>query len=433
MRDASSRLGRKLAIFRIAKLSGLIWFAGFVFATSSEGAQLGGNDAPALPAELLARLNQQARQMGVATFEFDEQGTSVANDYGGDLSYSVYIEGDRFHSRKRILRGRDGTPSAAIHDDSLDRRTFYFGHLNGASGIPAALWKYSVANLKDFDYVRTMVEIPYLDAIGFYLPRSIAEMSEFTSVLPLAKRYMTNIVGVQSVDGNWEIVLSVPDSYLLIVRALDLEEHEKELAARGQTPEFVADLIETYKRLRSLQPIRKVRLKFEQAHGYALSEREEWTAAGQRILLTSGTDWKYYAVADLWLPKRCVASFFTNPHNLNAFEERPVRTTVTLLKKVEFGPRQHQFDLEKTPEYQGVGTVVVDRAPKEVGVVAGEPVTHTIGAGGANLPGLVLDIPSNNIPPKTRWPYRLAAAAALAVLLSLTLTAAFRRLKKRPE
>lgn len=349
-----------------------------------------------LPPDGLDRLEKQKSAMRTIYFEFREvlsgSGSEKAS-FGGESAYSAYFEGGHFYQRKRSVRDVNARPTPHDRDTAFDGDSFYFGNPRQASG-PAYLTRFSAADVTDPDRWRIFVQFTYLDAAGFYAPERITELTDFACIEPLVLHELKegNITKVQDVNEHLMITVRVPDRYLLSLREMDMGRYREELESRTTNKAWIAKWMRTYERLRDMQPERTVSFLLDPQHGYAVTEREEWTAAGQRILLVQSEGWKYHAEADIWLPSRCVASFYTRPAELDEFFDRPIRTITSDLTLVEFVRRDVQFALDQRSDYKHPGTVVTDRTVPEARASRDHKVIYTVAANGTQLKGMALSV-----------------------------------------
>ena len=87
-------------------------------------------------------------------------------------TYSAYFDSGRLYQLRR-----DGTPAGnAVKDPSqqevaFDGKVFFFGNPDVPGDAPAVLVKYSVADRTDPTRLSLVIDIPYLNAAGFYCGR----------------------------------------------------------------------------------------------------------------------------------------------------------------------------------------------------------------------------------------------------------------------
>ena len=287
-----------------------------------------------LPPEVQQQLTKQKAAMSIVYLEYAESYSGTLSEYKNDVAktYAVYFDGSRFYHHER-------TPG---HDNqrSFDGKLVYMGTGRGAK-------KMSISDAPDLMRYSKWCDWPYPDAAGFYAPSYVTEMEKFSSLEPVVLHYLEHSDSAKSeAEGdNLRVTLEVEDVELINVRQINLDDYQKDLERRPNTREWVADEIKTVKRLQSMKPTRKVSFLLDAKHGYAVAEREEWTAAGERIVHIHSDGWKYYAVPGVWLPERCVAAYYTSPFRLDNFSDQPVLTVTHELKAVEFGKKDISFNL----------------------------------------------------------------------------------------
>ncbi len=137
------------------------------------------------------------------------------------------------------------------------------------------------------------------------------------------------------------------DPQIVEIQKLDLDEYQRRLQRTPNTKEWIAQEIENVKRFKAMKPIRKVSLLLDAQHGYAVSERDEWTAAGEHISHIVSEDWRFYEGPGIWMPSRCVASYYTEPYGLKDFSKEPVHTETHELKRIEFGKKEIAFSFDR--------------------------------------------------------------------------------------
>jgi hypothetical protein len=205
---------------------------------------------------------------------------------------------------------------------------------------------------------------PYLDAAGIYAPAYSDEVERFSGLEPLALHYLaeSDSPKVETVGDNVRVTFQVKDRWLANAQQFDVERVRKQADNGANTPAFVASEVERVKRWQGMNPTRTVALLLDSKHGYAVAEREEWTAAGQRIVRIVSDDWQHYAAPDIWLPSRCVAFYYTHPLFLAEFSDEPIATVTHQLQHVEFGKKDIPFALQGSAPTPGKPTMrIIDR------------------------------------------------------------------------
>src|SRR5438034_10267253 len=93
------------------------------------------------------------------------------------------------------------------------------------------------------------------------------------------------------------------------LQRIEIEQKPGDLPS-ATTLKGVAAEIEDAKALKARKPTRTVVLLLDPKHGYGVAERGEWNVAGKRTGRIQSEDWKFYEGAGIWLPSRCVVSYY---------------------------------------------------------------------------------------------------------------------------
>ena len=169
--------------------------------------------------------------------------------------------------------------------------------------------------------------------------RRTSRTGAVSSLEPLVLHYLEqgDLTKVETLGENVRVTFQVKDRWLAIARETDPERLRKNLEGTPNSPHFIAEQVANLERLQTMAPMRVVAFLLDPRHGYGVAEREEWTAAGQRIVRIQSEDWKYYESVGIWLPSRCVASYYAHPLTLSEFSDQPILTITHQLRLVEFG------------------------------------------------------------------------------------------------
>lgn len=292
-----------------------------------------------LPETVVLQLRRQATALQTSMLDFKQ--TKVE---GKELTrvenYTVDSDGARFTQHVETLSPSTGW--TLILDNSFDGSSlFYFGNpqnleaTDGSSRMPNRLMIHSVTDAKSPDYEMLAASFPYLKAAGIYAPEFFHEMAGFSGYESLVLRYIahgTNAVIHESEDGI-EVNVQVPDVVLM--------------SQQGGKPE------------------RAVTFLLDPKHGYAIARRDEKTSTGKRIVTIEAHDWGHYVDVDIWLPKTCIAFYYTDPFRQEQFWEQPILIATQQLASVTFERPDITSDLRKVPPYQDSGTVISDRSLPE--------------------------------------------------------------------
>jgi hypothetical protein len=286
-----------------------------------------------LPPEVRQQLDKQKAALRQVYFEVTEtsRGTLPGYGYRPD-SWSFCFDGSRFYQHRR---------STGI-DRSFDGENVW-------ERDAVAAHKWSVAAARDRTRWHSW-DWPYLEA-ALYAPRWLDELDHFGALEPLVLHYLTNSKSgeVGAVGEDLRLTFQVQDAYIAHAKKVDLDEYRAHLEGTPNTPEWIAEEIETVKRLQAMKPTRTVILLLDSKHGYGVAEHEERNAAGERILHARCDDWKFYEKPGIWLPNRCVTSHFADPRKPYDVSRQPVYTLTHELKLVEFERKNVPFSLDRPP------------------------------------------------------------------------------------
>jgi hypothetical protein len=291
------------------------------------------------------------------------------------LKYKQEFDGGKFYSL-HTTPAADGK-SDVSNEISFDGERVYMGH-PGRNDFKGWVTRARVDDPTDSIRSIRLVNFGYLEASGFYAPATMAEMRDIPGIdsLVLHDVAQSETTKVETSDGKLRVTVLIPDAILLAAQKLKLKEEEKKLKRsadlRASDPRFtnfpaidVAKEMEALKRQQQANPKRKISFLLDPARGYAVVEREDWTAAGQRISRIEPGEWTHYQERSLWWPKRCVATYYTIPLSMTTFSDQPMLTITYELGGLSFrgqgAPAQVEYALDKTQEYLQAGTHVMDR------------------------------------------------------------------------
>jgi hypothetical protein len=338
-----------------------------------------------LPAEVRAQYEKQANAMKVLHLDFNEtlSGPDVPNYYGGPTTYSVYLDGCNFLLRTLYLYRNNGGKSK-MHEDAFDGRVFYYGDPNTNGHASPILKKCWPSDLSDPQ--RTIpIYFRYFKAAGFYAPERIADLAPYRGLEPLAIKYIeeSSSAKVETAGQKLRLTVEIPDRLLIDARAVNLEERRQFLKKAYLNGAQLAEKeIPALKTMQSMEPKRTVTLVLDAKYGYGVIEREEFTATGKRIVLVQSSEWKYYEPVGIWLPGRCVESYYTERFALTDFSDQPRSSVTFQLDEVQFSlPKDIKFALD----YTTAGSMILDRTSLEARERPGHQVAYKVAADGTKL------------------------------------------------
>jgi hypothetical protein len=372
-----------------------------------------------LPIEVDNQLHKLASAMQRVYLEVSE----LHPNYSEPITNTVYFEGNHFYAHKHYLTERNKKFEPHDHETAFDGSKFYFGDIGTTLSRPANLTVFAVADETDPDRVKPLIELPYLNAAGFHVPERIIELSQFPSLEPLVVYYLKQSVSttVENKNGKLQIKVRVPDATLLAARAMDLDKRREELKRSLNTPEFNDKLIKGYERLRSMTPEKIVTFVLDPKYGYGTVSREEQTADGKRIVDIKSEEWVNQDVG-IWLPGRCVVSWFTSRLEYEPFSDVPIFTTEFLLKRADFSQRDIAFVLD----YKKAGTSIADRTTSEARASALHQINYTKAADGRTL-----RLSAGGISPEMRHTLRYGWIVVFILLSGFPVYIFWRKMKIR--
>ena len=351
-----------------------------------------------LPPDVGEQLEKQAATMAAAHLEFSEEqaGAGVESFYGGPTIYSAYFDANRFYLRTEMHY--PGESKRRVHEDAFDGNIFYYGDPDRSDRTtPAILKKYMPGDATDSEQ-STPIYFRYFEAAGFYPPQCIGDLAALHSIESLVLQYinLSESTKVEKEGGNLTVTVHIPDPLLVRAQAVNLEMRRKSLllATRngrdsGNEPEWVVKELSALKKMQSMVPKRTVRFVLDPKRGYGVVEREDLSAEGRRIVLVQAYKWRYYEDAGIWLPNRCVESYYTGRLALTEFYDRPHLTVTFQLNRVKFG---HRENIPFALDYKKSGSLIVDRSTPEAQKEPGHEVVYTVAANGHLLRGSAIDV-----------------------------------------
>lgn len=280
------------------------------------------------PFDVRQQLEKQRIAIQAVYFEFTEvsHGNLTNWDYAVAPSFSAYFDGNRFYQHEMDGPGFEQYEKEIAFDGQ-------------------AIWQRDTGrttrcSLADAPALLSprFARWPYLDAAGIYAPQHVSEIDHFSSLEPLALHYLEHdeVTKVETVGGKLQVTFQVEDE-LAKVQKTGLESLRS--ARRGSTATKRKATVET-----PPNATRKVVLVLDPQHGYAVAQREDWSVAGQRFGSLRSDDWKFYDAAGIWLPGRCIASYYSRPRYFEgAVSQSPVHLVTNELRRIEFGQKNIPF------------------------------------------------------------------------------------------
>lgn len=397
----------------------------FVAGVATVGMLESRSASPQIPLELRIALKREAHALQNFYAEYTETRTNKPANLP-DNKYWLYVDGGYFHHHQESETSF-GTPITALHirEESFDGRIFYTGDIDKSpERLPHPLLiKYLVSDNTDPAHFQTMMHASIADAAGFYFPVRGTEMCENPLIIePLLRRYLKQSISttVENRSNVCVVTVRVPDSYLLAMRQTSLEEARKCLT--GQPQAFLDRWTKAFKELQKMTPERIVTFVFDVQNGYRLQERREMTANGQLIFKVQSDMWKYFDEPKIWLPRRSVISYYTEPScTFASFSETPISAYTVNLNDVHFAHKDLPFALN----YTEPGTVIVDRTVRDARKRPGRAVVGTVTANGDQIRTSAGEAVSNRKP--IAWIVSLSVIVVGAIVFFLARKFAYTR------
>lgn len=150
--------------------------------------------------------------------------------------------------------------------------------------------------------------------------------------------------------------------------------------------EQMRNRIEQIRRSQTTVPTRTITCVLDPKQGYAVVDRQEWNASGQRILHIQSNHFEYHQSANIWLPKQCLIYYYTDPNILLEYSDEPRGIDTVTLQNIDFHPAQDiDYDLSKNSTYRQAGVILVDCSTAEAREKPNHQVVFLIAADGTAL------------------------------------------------
>jgi carboxypeptidase Q len=285
-------------------------------------------------------------------FEFSETNGGTVEGW----NYKVWVEGSAYFDQKRCYFKED------LHDEGYNSESAFDGETiwrRSSSGIrktgiadAAEIYRYGVARFS------------YLTAAGIFCPEFGSDYATFSGLEPLGLRYLktAELSLVESVGEKLRLTFQVADR-LAAVQTHGFGPTPLKTEVEDPTPSK-----------------RKIVLLVDPKYNYAVVEREEWNALGKRVGHILSGDWKFYKEPGLWLPSRCVATYYARPRYFETgYSEKPIHAVTNSLTlasfeakpiSFSFAPKKAAPDLfaitDSTNSVPATADPIIERIQKEV-------------------------------------------------------------------
>jgi hypothetical protein len=195
-----------------------------------------------------------------------------------------------------------------------------------------------------------------------------------------------------------------------MAKKMDADTHRARLRRRVRPAEAAEQAIESFERLRSLDPIRRVELQLAASKGYAPTRRRDFTADGRLIQSCECTDFQHSASKDIWMPRVCTLRTTIPASALGDRTQSPESVTTLTLVEISFDrPKDVSFQIRYEEE---PGALVFDRSVEEVRNEPTGAVTKEVSARGE-----VLRDAASASPAKAESPWSTRLIIANVILL----------------
>ena len=328
-----------------------------------------GNGASQLPPGVRERLQKNAAALSAVHLDYSKtvEEKLAPPPFDGPIEYSAYFDSGRFFQHRVTPERHPDETVMQQHEDAFDGKIFYFGEPAlgpGGGDIAAVVTKYAANDATDPECTSAhLLDFPYLNAAGFCLPQTVAELAARSRIesLVLQGRPESGRAGSEPTAGKLRVSIRIPEPLLSGIEQLDLAKERKKLEGSRSSRAFIEKELAALEKMKQMDRERVIDFLLDPELGYGVVERDDWTPAGNHLAHIVADQWKHYEAADVWLPGRCVASYYTSPYALVELSDQPIVTDTLQLERVEFGPQNVAFALD----YNKPGSQIVDRTSVE--------------------------------------------------------------------
>jgi hypothetical protein len=342
----------------------------------------------AFPSDLYEPLERQAAAMKRFQMDYSElkAGEGVSSHYLGPTMYSLRFDANHFKIRVEELDGSD--QSRIIHEDAFDGETFYSGDTYRplSENRPATLTTYSPGDATDEEELREIFSAysSYLETAGFYLPLRILDLNGFRALqsLVLHEANEGDSTKVERVGGQIRISVHTLDPLVLRARSIDLGNFRKGMELRRFPATTILENISAMKEMQDMDKWHTVIFTLDPTRGYAVLARDDFAPTGQMAVHVETEQWKYFETVGVWLPGKCVKSYYTGRFLYSGFSNQPRSTVTYELKRVEFGIQKNE---PFTVNYRTPRATVIDRSTPGALKTPGHIIVYTVSPDGTLL------------------------------------------------
>jgi len=241
-----------------------------------------------LPANVLTLLEQQAAAMTNFTLEFAIGPGNLHTMIGYE-----HFESGRFY--QHIDERRDSTQTT--REKAFDGNVFYMGQKNpDGLNVRATLLKVFPHDLQYSPREDSTLNFGMLDAAGYYAPETLADLEWTPLIEPWVLHYLRQGIPakIEQTAAGLRVKFEVVDRLLARSHSKDPLYEPQNLPERKQPTETSEKMLTALEKQRRMKAKRTISFLLDPARGYAVSERDEWTADGRQIAHVRGQKWQYF-------------------------------------------------------------------------------------------------------------------------------------------
>ncbi len=253
--------------------------------------------------------------------------------------YADYFDGARFNNHE-LTPGFD-------YETAFDGRSIWSRRKGDRLGVRQRPLAEAVASIRF-----RLVDWPFLEAAGLYAPDFPSELEHFSSLEPFVSHCLDqgDPIRIEVVGDNLRVTVETEDLLIAHVQKVNIDQYRSELKRTPNAPDWISRELANVQRMQAMKPTRTISLLLDASHGYAVAERDEWTAEGQKIVHVESDEWQFHGGAGIWLPNRCVASYYTAPSfGSDVYSTEHILVVTNELQRVEFGKQTIAVAFNKDP------------------------------------------------------------------------------------
>lgn len=308
-----------------------------------------------LPKECETALRRSVELLRNSTLEYTldwDVNRTAGRETGRSPLTRCVLANDSFYHRQDPDPAR---PQLPIAEMAFDGKVFSLGSRTTQPGLSRFLGE----NPGDGMARNVQVTEPYLEAIGFPLPLTVADWksSRMESFL-LSSLKAGRLLKVSQNGDTLQLELEVPDPEIVFARELDLIQMATNL---GPTDPNTPQWIQAYRELGTQKAVRLTKVTLDRTKGWAILRREDRTPDGKLIRTIECSELASFEQEGLWLPKSCtIREFVKRKALLKDFTDEPYTTRKLTLSNFSRNiPADVTFTLDLGP-----GTLITERSTR---------------------------------------------------------------------